>query len=219
MLGGSGDDTYLVDDAADVVTEEIGEGTLDKVQTSATYVLAAGSEVEVLETVDQANTTTLDLVGNEFNNTINGNDGVNTIVGGLGLDVMTGAGGGDTFVWTSTGETSLAGQEADVVMDFNGAGGDLLAFNPIDANATGGTDDDAFTFVGVVDINAGASFTAPGQMGYFTTATDTYILLNTEADAGWTTRTRQSAWPACTRSAPVGSCCEVSFHRLAVTKS
>jgi Ca2+-binding RTX toxin-like protein len=186
MLGGSGDDTYLVDDAADVVTEysEIGEGTLDKVQTSATYALGAGSEVEVLETTFQAGTTALDLVGNEFDNTINGNDGVNTIVGGLGLDVMTGAGGGDVFVWTSTGETSLAGQEADVVMDFNRAGGDLLAFNPIDANATGGTNDDAFTFVGVVDVNAGGSFTAPGQIGYFTTATDTYILLNTEADAG-----------------------------------
>jgi Ca2+-binding RTX toxin-like protein len=75
MLGGSGDDTYLVDDAADVVTEEVGQGTLDQVQTSATYALAAGSEVEVLETTFQAGTTALDLVGNEFNNTINGNDG------------------------------------------------------------------------------------------------------------------------------------------------
>jgi Ca2+-binding RTX toxin-like protein len=166
-----------------VVTEEVGEGTLDQVRTSTTYVLAAGSEVEVLETTFQAGTTALDLVGNKFNNTINGNDGVNTVVGGLGLDVMTGSGGGDTFVWTSTDETSVAGQEADVVMDFNRAGGDLLAFNPIDANATGGTNDDAFTFVGVVDVNAGGSFTAPGQIGYFTTATDTYILLNTEVDA------------------------------------
>jgi Ca2+-binding RTX toxin-like protein len=184
MLGGRDDDTYFVDDSADVVMESIGEGTLDRVRTTATYSLAAGSEVEVLETTFQAGTTALDLVGNEFNNTITGNDGVNTIVGGLGLDVMTGNGSGDVFVWTSTNETSLAGQEADVVMDFNRAGGDLLAFNPIDANATGGTNDDAFTFVGVVDVNAGGSFTAPGQIGYFTTATDTYILLNTEADAG-----------------------------------
>jgi Ca2+-binding RTX toxin-like protein len=184
MLGGSGDDTYLVDDAADVVMEEVGEGALDVVRASATFVLAAESEVEVLETTFQAGTTALDLVGNEFDNTITGNDGVNTIVGGLGLDVMTGAGSGDVFVWTSTAETGVAGAEADVVTEFNRAGGDLLAFNPIDANATGGTNDDAFTFVGVVDVNAGGSFRAPGQIGYFTTATDTYILLNTEADAG-----------------------------------
>jgi hypothetical protein len=88
---------------------------------------------------DDASMAALELVGNELNNTINGNDGQSTIVGGFRLDVMTGAGSGDTFVWTSTDETRLPGQEADIVMDFNRAGGDLLAFNPIDANATGGT--------------------------------------------------------------------------------
>jgi hypothetical protein len=97
---------------------------------------------------------------------------------------MSGFGGGDVFVWTSTNETRLAGQEADVVTDFNRAGGDLLAFNAIDANATGGTANDTFTFVGIVDVTQGGSFTAPGQIGYFTTSTDTYILLNTEVDAG-----------------------------------
>jgi hypothetical protein len=86
-------------------------------------------------------------------------------------------------VWTSTNETRLAGQEADVVTDFNRAGGDLLSFNLIDANvAVAG--DQAFTFVGIVDVTQGGSFTAPGQIGYFTTATDTFILLNTEVDAG-----------------------------------
>jgi hypothetical protein len=78
----------------------------------------------------------------------------------------------------------LAGQEADIVTDFNRASGDLLDFHQIDANATGGTVNDAFTFVGVVDVTHGGSFTAPGQIGYFTTGTDTYILLNTEVDAG-----------------------------------
>jgi hypothetical protein len=38
--------------------------------------------------------------------------------------------------------------------------------------------------VGVIDVTQGGSFTAPGQIGYFTTGTDTYILLNTEVDAG-----------------------------------
>jgi hypothetical protein len=66
--------------------------------------------------------------------------------------------------------------KADVVTDFNRAGGDLLAFNPIDANLTVGGNQ-AFTFIGT------AAFTAPGQINYFTTATDTYILLNTDADA------------------------------------
>ena len=51
MIGGSGNDWYIVDNSADIVTEAIGGGTFDRVQTSATYVLAAGSEVELLETL------------------------------------------------------------------------------------------------------------------------------------------------------------------------
>jgi serralysin len=198
MIGGGGYDTYIVDDAADVVTEAIGEGFsegFDLVETSVDYALAAGSEVEVLY-ADPAGTTAIALVGNEFDNVIVGHDGQNTLGGGLGrdtlighgdLDIMTGNDNGDTFVWTSTDETGVAGQEADVVMDFNRADGDLLDVSQIDADATDG----AFEFVGIVDVTAGGSFTAPGQIGYFTADTDgngvadqTYILLNTEVDAG-----------------------------------
>jgi hypothetical protein len=65
------------------------------------------------------------------------------------------------------------------------AEGDLLEFYQIDANATNGAQiNDAFTFVGVVGSFAAPWVTSPGQIGYFTTATDTYILLNTEVDAG-----------------------------------
>jgi Ca2+-binding RTX toxin-like protein len=194
MLGSDGDDTYFVDDSADIVTESAGEGTLDRVKTSTTYSLAAGSEVEVLETAIPAGMTAIDLVGNEFDNTIIGNDGQNTIVGSPdtdgggydGLDTMTGFGGGDVFVWSSTAETGVAGAEADVVTDFNRAAGDLLAFNPIDADGNAGNGDTAFTFIGVSD----GSFDAPGQISYFTADGNgdsvddtTYILLNTDADA------------------------------------
>jgi Ca2+-binding RTX toxin-like protein len=192
--GGKGEDVHIVDTAADRAIEAAGEGTFDWVRTSSSYVLLAGSEVEYLST--NPGTAAIDLVGNEFNQTIVGNNGSNTIAGSPGydlnfdgvvdydgLDVMTGNGGGDVFVWTSTNLTRLAGQEADVVTDFNRAAGDLLAFNPIDANvAVAG--DQAFTFVGIVDVTQGGSFTAAGQVGYFTTATDTFILLNTEVDAG-----------------------------------
>jgi serralysin len=197
MRGGVGDDSYIVDTAADAVIEARGEGRLDTVHARTTYVLTAGSEVETLHAVDRASTTAIDLVGTEFDQTIVGNNGQNTIVGSAagddvngdgvedydGLDVMTGNGGGDVFVWTAATETRPAGQEADVVTDCNRAQGDLLAFNPIDANVTNGAQvNDAFTFVGVVNVAAGASFTAPGQIGFFTTATDTFILLNTDAD-------------------------------------
>ena len=76
----------------------------DRVQTSVSYSLAPGSEVEVLETTDPTAVTAIDLVGNEHNNTITGNDGVNVIVGGLGIDTMFGGDGGDVFVWHSITE-------------------------------------------------------------------------------------------------------------------
>jgi Ca2+-binding RTX toxin-like protein len=191
MRGRIGDDIYFVDVSADVVIERAGEG-YDQVYAGTNYVLAAGSHVELLQARDLwGSTAPVDLVGNEFGNSLVGNYGQNTLVGSPGndgggydgLDVMTGYGGGDVFVWTSTNETRLAGQEADVVTDFIRAEGDLLAFNLIDAN-TAVAGDQAFTFVGIVDVTQGGSFTAPGQIGYFTTSTDTYILLNTEVDAG-----------------------------------
>ena len=115
-------------------------------------------------------------MGNEFGNTITGNAGQNTIVGYLGQDFLTGGGSGDVFVWTSTAESLLAGNEADVILDFNRGQGDFIAVNPIDADDTI-AGDQAFTFVGT------AGFTAAGQINYFTTATDTYILFNTDGDA------------------------------------
>ncbi len=177
MLGGTGNDRFIVDSSGDIVTENAGEGS-DTVQVSVNYVLGAGAEIETLETTNAGATVNLDLVGNEFGNTIIGNNGQNTLVGGLGLDTLIGNGGGDVFAWRSTAETGATVGTADVVgADFDPLVGDLLAFNLIDANETL-AGDQAFTFVG-----AGA-FTAAGQISTSTFGGDTLILLNTDNDAG-----------------------------------
>ena len=60
MAGGAGNDTCFVDNAGDVVTENVGGGT-DTLWASVSYALAAGSEVENL----RVNATTgLTLTGN-----------------------------------------------------------------------------------------------------------------------------------------------------------
>ena len=65
LSGGAGNDTYLVDNAADKVFEAVGGGT-DNVYASVNYALQAGQEVEALRA--NAGATGLILTGNEFNN-------------------------------------------------------------------------------------------------------------------------------------------------------
>ena len=178
MHGGADDDTYIVDHQVDAAIEAAGEGALDRVQTSVTYWLAAGSEIEVLETTDKAGSTAIDLFGNEFGNTIIGNAGANSLIGGMGRDVMTGNGGNDAFFWNSIAETADNFAGADVVKDFV-VGVDVLIVTGIDANETNGTSDDPFEFIGNAETNP---FTAPGQISYIVGRSDTYILLNTDGD-------------------------------------
>lgn len=132
LVGGAGNDTYRVYNSnfagtttaaavGDVVVENAGEGT-DTVYTSANYVLTAN--VENLIAADQANVTTLTLVGNASNNVISGSNGNNVLVGGAGNDYLTGLGGADTFHFAETGIGNT-----DTIADFNSAQGDKISLD------------------------------------------------------------------------------------------
>ena len=123
MSGGAGNDTYIVDNAGDVVTEAVGGGT-DKVFTTVSYTLAAGSEVETLTA--QAGTTNLTLTGNEFNNTINGSKGNNGLFGGAGNDALNGGAGADTMAGGTGNDTYFVDNAADVVNEAVGQGSDTV---------------------------------------------------------------------------------------------
>jgi Ca2+-binding RTX toxin-like protein len=181
MEGGADNDTYIVDNAGDAVTDWGGQGTLDRVETSVTYALNSQTEIEVLETVDPDATTAIDLVGNAYGQTIIGNAGNNVIAGGAGLDSMVGGDSADLFAWNAITEmgSTLDANSDTVGSDFNPLIGDLMALNPIDADGNGGNGDTAFTFIG----DASNPFTAAGQVSWLIGGSDTYILLNTDGDA------------------------------------
>jgi Ca2+-binding RTX toxin-like protein len=172
MLGGQGFDIFIVDDVNDLVLEYAGEG-FDQVQTSVSYSLTAGSEVEVLYADPATTTAAINLTGNEFDNIVVGNDGINVIVGGLGVDTLRGNGGADGFLWSSIGEVGLS--SPDIVADYSTAQGDVLHFTNIDADETVAGNQD-FTFIST------AAFTAAGQINWFSNGTDTFIQFNTDAD-------------------------------------
>jgi Ca2+-binding RTX toxin-like protein len=145
MIGGAGNDTYFVDDAGDMVVENVGEGS-DAVFATVDYVLVANVETLVLQ-----GSGNLSGTGNALANSIFGNSGGNTLDGGAAADVLMGNAGNDTFVFHA-GEAG-----GDDVVDFAGNGvaaGDALQFVGYGAGATF-TNIDATHWQ--VNYNSGAS--------------------------------------------------------------
>jgi Ca2+-binding RTX toxin-like protein len=103
--GGAGDDYHFVDNVGDVVIEAAGGGN-DRVFAGVSYTLAAGAEVEMLTTDDNAGTSAINLTGNELANAIFGNEGANVLNGGAGRDVLVGNGGADIFLFSTALNTA-----------------------------------------------------------------------------------------------------------------
>jgi VCBS repeat-containing protein len=171
MEGGLGDDTYIVDNAGDVVAEAVGSGT-DTVKTDlSAWTLSADVE-NLLYTGAAAFTG----IGNASANTITGgagNDvlsslagadklyggaGNDVLSGGAGADILTGGAGADAFVYTDVSESTAAA--TDTIADFHQAEADYIDLSAIDAN-TLLIGDQAFAFVGT----AAFSHTA-GELRY-----------------------------------------------------
>ncbi|MGH6614177.1 hypothetical protein [Sphingomonas sp.] len=113
LYGGRGNDLYVLDDTRDLAFEAAGEG-YDSIQTTASYILAAGQEIEEL-IVSTESILPLNLTGNEYKQTIIGNGLSNILTGLGGDDQLYGYGGADTLI----------GGEGDDLLE-GGLGGDRL---------------------------------------------------------------------------------------------
>jgi Ca2+-binding RTX toxin-like protein len=96
MSGGIGDDNYVVDAPGDRVFELAGGGS-DTINTTVSFSLAAGQEIERLAASNPASIVGIRLIGNEFANHLAATSGADFLAGGGGADVLTGRGGNDIY--------------------------------------------------------------------------------------------------------------------------
>ena len=120
MAGGMGDDTYIIDNTSDTVTETVHQGT-DTIQSSVTYTLSSYVENMALTGSSAihgtGNTSDNVLTGNSGANTLSGLDGNDTLDGGVGADVMLGGTGNDVYIVDDAGDslTESSGSGTDSV--------------------------------------------------------------------------------------------------------
>ncbi|MGO7755648.1 calcium-binding protein, partial [Rhizobium ruizarguesonis] len=92
LIGGAGNDTYILDNANDRATEVANGGIATVRTTLAAYTL--GSDVENLT---YSGTAAFTGTGNSLANTINGAAGADTLDGKAGADILIGGAGKDIY--------------------------------------------------------------------------------------------------------------------------
>ncbi|RRD88618.1 Ig-like domain-containing protein, partial [Conchiformibius steedae] len=115
MSGGVGDDTYVVDNTADTVSETANQGN-DTIHSYISYILG-----ENVENLHLYGTKDVDAIGNALANVLKGNAADNRLEGGAGNDILTGGKGRDTFVFSDL-------LSVDTITDFT-VGEDTIALS------------------------------------------------------------------------------------------
>lgn len=171
LIGGAGNDTYVIRDGANDAITELANDTLNGTiggndtvlvvasQDRAAYTLTTGAVVENLLASDAASTLNLNLTGNATTQTIVGNAGVNILADGGGADTLIGLGGNDVYNLTSG--LTMVREDANGGFDnVNILGLGAVANTNVDANGnvTGERDYD-FSNASVETITAAAAGT------------------------------------------------------------
>jgi Ca2+-binding RTX toxin-like protein len=141
MVGDMGNDTYIVDNESDYVSEYIEGlfGGTDTIKSSVSYVIDYYNYVENLTLTG---TLAINATGNQLNNTIVGNAAANIIDGGAGADTMSGGAGNDTYIVEDS---------SDKVIEAATAGTDTVVSS---VDYTLGLNLENLTLVGTGAINA-----------------------------------------------------------------
>lgn len=147
MKGLRGDDTYVVGNLGDHVSERANQGD-DTVRSSLSFLLDPNFEDLVL-----TGAARIFGVGNGLDNGLTGNNRANGLNGGAGQDILTGRGGADAFVFTAR----LTDANADRIADFQSADAIWLDDAVFRALDTGRLPASAFKTIGAANARVDGS--------------------------------------------------------------
>jgi Ca2+-binding RTX toxin-like protein len=200
MAGGAGNDTYVVDNAGDVIIESANSGTDTVVTAFTSYTL--GGNVENLRFLTNASNTGVGdagnntIFGNTGNDALTGNDGNDVLYGGGGFDTLNGGNGDDTLVSEAPAVTltRTAGLRAEYFSNnsFGGAStlirtGEILNNNWGAGSPDPGIPADNFSvrYGGnlTVDADGWYSFRVSGDGRMYLWVDDVRVVLQNEGDS------------------------------------
>ncbi len=138
MFGGLGNDTYMVDNAGDTVTENANEG-VDLVMSSVSFTLSA--DVDNLTLTGSGN---INGTGNAIANTIIGNAGSNVLIGN----------GGDDIIFAGAGNDSVDGGSGVDTIDYSSDTAGLTA--SLTGSSASGSGIGADSIASIENINSGS---------------------------------------------------------------
>jgi trimeric autotransporter adhesin len=133
--------------------------------------LTAGADKDTLNGGDGAD----ELRGGKGKDVLIGGAGDDVLIGGRGRDGLTGGGGVDRFVFSAMNELGVVPNDVDRIHDLGAS--DIIDLSALDANGALAGEG---TFVRIGDADA---FTSEGQMRLSVQGGDTWLELNTDADA------------------------------------
>ena len=199
LIGGTGNDTFVVGNVSTSVQEGAGAGT-DTVQTSVSYTLPAN--VENLKATGTASLTLtggaqagVTLVANNAGNTLQAGSGAATLIGGLGNDTLSDGGAGsvaDALQGGAGDDTYFVNNSSDQVTELASGGFDTVYTSvnyllPANVEKLVGTGTAALTLTGgaqggatIVANNAGDTLSDGGAATTLIggTGNDTFVVGN-----------------------------------------
>ena len=116
MFGGGSGDTYVVDDAKDIVSES-NLGGVDTVQSWISFDLNGKLVFGDVENLTLTGSSALSGIGNTLANALTGNIGANTLTGNGGNDTLDGGAGADSMIGGAGDDTYVIDNAGDKILE------------------------------------------------------------------------------------------------------